>query len=111
MSARCRWDHAIFRADRNWHGGDDMNGCAAVAARRSPASLAAATRASCGRRRIPSRARVPGRVIDTLGAGDIFHGAYTRRWRTHSPLSPAPAAIAAGRAGAPTRAEVDVAAG
>ena len=116
-------DHAIFSEPGlvNWHGGDDTE-TALRAAVAGGAKIAGVTRGDKGTtmlidgqfHHVPA---FPVRVVDTLAAGDIFHGAYTLALAEGKPaleaarFASAAAAIKCsrqgGREGAPTRAEVE----
>ena len=116
-------DHAIFSEPGlvNWHGGDDTE-TALRAAVAGGAKIAGVTRGDKGPtmlidgqfHHVPA---FPVRVVDTLAAGDIFHGAYTLALAEGKPaleaarFASAAAAIKCsrqgGREGAPTRAEVE----
>lgn len=116
-------EHAIFSEQglSNWHGNDDTPGAlrAAIAA---GARIAAVTRGQHGvvalidgaLHHIPA---FPVQVVDTLGAGDVFHGAYALALAEGQAVleairfASAAAAIKCsrpgGRDGAPVRSEVD----
>jgi sulfofructose kinase len=116
-------EHAIFSEPglSNWYGDDDLEPAlrAAVAA---GARIAGVTRGERGTTMLIDGAlqhvpAVPVQVVDTLGAGDIFHGAYTLALAEGRPaldaarFASAAAAIKCtrpgGREGAPTRQEVE----
>jgi sulfofructose kinase len=116
-------EHAIFSEPGlvNWYGHDDMASAlrAAVAA---GARIAGVTRGEQGTTMLVDGAlhhvpAVPVRVVDTLGAGDIFHGAYALALAEGKPalaaarFASAAAAIKCsrpgGREGSPTRSEVE----
>jgi sulfofructose kinase len=116
-------DHAIFSEPGlvNWYGCDDMESAlrAAVAA---GARIAGVTRGEKGTtmsidgvlHHVPA---LPVQVVDTLGAGDVFHGAYTLALAERKPVldaarfASAAAAIKCsrpgGRQGSPTRRELE----
>lgn len=116
-------DHAIFSAPGlvNWCGHDDVASAlrAAVAA---GARIAGVTQGEKGTTLLVDGAllhvaAVPVKVVDTLGAGDVFHGAYALALAEGKSVvdaarfASAAAAIKcsrrSGRAGSPTRREVD----
>ena len=116
-------EHAIFSEPglRNWAGHDDVER-ALRAVIDAGACLAGVTRGEKGTLLLIERVlhHVPAlavTVVDTLGAGDIFHGAYTLALAEgRSPLDAARfASVAAaikcsrhgGRSGTPTRSEVE----
>ena len=116
-------DHAIFSEPGlvNWYGHDDTEP-ALRAAVESGAKVAGVTRGERGTtmlidgtlHHVPA---VPVRVVDTLGAGDVFHGAYALALAEGKPaldaarFASAAAAIKCTRPGAregsPTRSEVE----
>ena len=116
-------DHAIFSEPglSNWHGSEDVESGLRAAVTRG-ARIAGVTRGGDGTmllidgelHHVPA---VPVRVVDTLGAGDVFHGAYTLALAEGRPaleaarFASAAAAIKCsrhgGREGAPLRQEVE----
>jgi len=116
-------DHAIFSEPGlvNWYGHDDTEP-ALRAAVESGAKVAGVTRGERGTTMLIDGAlhhipAVPVRVVDTLGAGDVFHGAYALALAEGKPapdaarFASAAAAIKCtrqgGREGSPTRREVE----
>ena len=116
-------DHAIFSEPGliNWYGRDDMES-ALRAAVEAGAEVAGVTRGEKGATLLIDGAlhhvpAVPVQVVDTLGAGDVFHGAYALALAEGKPVldaarfASAAAAIKCsrpgGREGAPTRREVE----